>query len=97
MEEKTRKQFFREYQRLMHDFDFLEFESSKDEDMVDEYFNKLKEWGCRAFGGHEWLFDMCGHWEHQYCAACFVAKYPGLKIHEDRDVTEEEYLKSLGN
>ena len=38
---------------------------------------RLQRWGCSA-SKHDWQYDQCGYWQHQYCIECGSAKYPDL-------------------
>lgn len=52
----------------------------------DEECNKVTEWGekirelrCPVIvGQHNWVYDQCGYWAHQYCSGCMAFKYPEL-------------------
>jgi hypothetical protein len=61
---------------------------------------KLKQYGCDICG-HDWVFDQCDYWQHQYCIECGNAKYPDLAKRSCNDLTsamgkmsEEEFAQS---
>lgn len=87
----------------MSELDFMDFESDKDCNGVGEIEDKLNEWGCRAFDRHEWIYDQCGYWQHQYCVHCRNAKYPEMARKrcgeidaEMGEISEEEFLTANG-
>lgn len=68
---------------------------------LDEWEDQIAELRCKISGNHEWEFDQCGYWGHQYCLHCDAAKHPELASLSCRDavdkvgkITEEEYIQS---
>lgn len=62
---------------------------------------KLQQWACRA-SEHDWYYDQCGYWQHQYCIECRAAKYPALARQKCGELTakmgnmsESEFLSGL--
>lgn len=62
---------------------------------------KLENWLCKE-RGHDFIFDQCGYWQHQYCVDCKESKYPDMAVKSCGDLTkemgkmtEEEYYASL--
>jgi len=97
MEEDLKKEFW----QLMNKLSAIDFESDKDLDSVGEIEEKLHEWGCKALGGHDFVTDQCGFWQHKFCCRCGEAQYPDLArqrcsvlYKEMGKMTEEEYLKN---
>ena len=59
----------------------------------------LKTSVCNVIG-HEFEYDQCGFWQHQFCLLCRESKYPTLAskncgelIKEMGSIEEAEYLK----
>lgn len=70
------------------------------EDMVDTVQDDIKELRCEI-DGHDFTFDQCGYWQHQYCNKCHKGKYPHLigkscseLVKEMGSITEEEFNKN---
>lgn len=81
-----------------HAFKTLRAKITAIEDSFLEKIQELRALTCEASGGHEWVVDHCGYWQHQYCAHCAQAKYPVLSGKrcgeldaEMGDMTEETY------
>ena len=94
------------FKDLMKRLDFVvdELLDEANEKVVDELIDvvdELRIWGCESKSiEHDWQFDMCGHWQHQYCINCRQAKYPELSKKQCGelnalmgDMNEEEYNK----
>ena len=68
-----------------------------EEDRFESWVERVRIQACEMLGGHDWVFDQCGHWGHKYCDNCDSPKYPELcgsdKLPEVKGVTEEEYIK----
>jgi hypothetical protein len=94
---------FTEARDLIRSLDDLSYDMlhhAKSDDLC-ALIEKLKQWGCKA-EGHEWIFDQCGYWQHQYCVECHGSKYPDLAKKNCHDLTTEmdgmseaEYLRRL--
>lgn len=66
---------------------------------LDDWLSEIRALRCTIIAEHEWIFDQCGYWGHQYCIGCHAAKYPDLaplRCSEAKEkvgaITEEEYL-----
>jgi hypothetical protein len=80
---------FAEFRALMGRLGSLEFENDSDGDKVYDIEQDLNEWGCKAFNTHDWVYDQCGYWQHQYCLHCRCAKYPDLSGKRCGELTEK--------
>lgn len=94
--------YFAEFRAIMKKLNYLDFESDKDCDAVGEIEDELNQWGCKAFDNHVWVYDMCGMWQHQYCAYCDSSKYPSMRgktcgqlNKEMGNISEADYLAKL--
>lgn len=65
--------------------------------------DKLLELLCNVSGEHDFIFDMCNFWQHQYCAKCGKPKYPSMASQRCSELTEkmgtmteEKYIKNNG-
>ena len=90
------------FRKILEEYEDYAFNDTADEGFVDEIFYKLKELHCTTTEDHEWIYDMCGYWQHQYCDWCHKAKYPDLNSkkcsqldEEMKGMTEEEYLSTF--
>jgi hypothetical protein len=81
-------EIYKEFKGIMEELDFMDFESDKDCDAVGEIEHKLNAWGCKLFG-HNWVFDQCGFWQHQFCTGCREGKYPDLARKKCSELTAE--------
>lgn len=67
------------------------------EDQFDDWRDKVAGAWCELSGEHQWVYDHCGFWGHQYCLWCRTPKYPEIpgRCSECGDlmkITEAEYL-----
>lgn len=69
----------------------------KYDNMLFELHEQLQKWYCSTFA-HNWTFDQCGWWQHQYCVRCHDAKYPEFEdescsglSEQMGDITESQY------
>lgn len=84
------KELFHELRSMISDLDDLSYDMLEHPkaDALCELIDKLKQWSCRA-SEHDWIYDQCGYWQHQYCVRCGSAKYPGLAKRSCGDLTAE--------
>jgi hypothetical protein len=47
-------------------------------DILQEYEERIRAIRCEMQLDHEWIYDHCCFWGHQYCTNCRKAKYPTL-------------------
>ena len=90
---------FREIVRKLDDLSYEMPDHAKVEELCG-IIESLQQWGCRA-DKHDWIFDQCGYWQHQYCVNCGAAKYPELAGRrcgeldaEMGKITEEDFLSA---
>lgn len=91
----------KEFRDLVRKLDNLSYEfldHEKIEGLI-ALIEDFQKWGCEAYG-HNWAFDQCGYWQHQFCIECMEAKYPdmagqrcGELIETMGNMTESEYLQ----
>ena len=67
----------------------------------DVQINSLKDFLCEIKRGHDFVYDQCGYWQHQFCIECGAAKYKDLSSKRcgtlDKEmgkITEEQYIAS---
>ena len=99
---KIGKELLAEFRALVDRLDDLSYSTLQDPDCeaLLEAIGGLQEWGCKV-SEHEWIFDQCGFWQHQYCSSCGAAKYPDLAkkscgnlVAQMGRVSEGEFLAS---
>ena len=76
-------------------------DDSEDEKLID-WEQEIRELRCKVIGEHDWTFDHCCYWGHQFCCGCHAHKYPELgklRCSEAKqkigDITEDEYRATL--
>lgn len=93
---------FAELRGLLRELDELSYDMLEHPkaDALCGLIEKLQQWGCRA-DKHDWQYDQCGYWQHQYCIECSVAKYPDMAKQSCGELTakmgkmtEAEYLSA---
>lgn len=49
-------------------------------DKLTDWEQEIRSLRCKIVGEHEWTYDHCCYWGHQYCLGCHERKYPELSI-----------------
>ena len=73
--------------------------NDNEDEIFDNWIMELRLQKCKIINnGHEWEYDQCGYWGHQYCIGCNRSKYPELSslscseaIEKIGKITEEQY------
>ncbi len=103
-QEVVNAELFSELRGLLHELDELSYETLKYPKASElcDLIEKLNQWGCRA-SKHDWQYDQCGYWQHQYCTECRMAKYPDMAKQSCGELTskmgkmtESEFLSANG-
>lgn len=59
---------------------------------LSDLFDEFGEARCKIAGGHDWQYDQCSLWYHQFCFRCMARRYPEIPG-SCRDA--REYLRNL--
>ena len=78
---------FRAIVQRLDDLSYEMLDHPKADDLCG-IIEEFQEWGCKA-DEHEWDFDQCGYWQHQYCLRCGSAKYPDLAAKSCGELSNE--------
>ena len=93
---------FADLRSMLRELDGLSYEMLEHPkaDALCGLIERLQQWGCRA-NKHDWQYDQCGYWQHQYCIECGAAKYPDLARQSCGELTakmgkmtEDEFLSA---
>lgn len=101
MPDDINKKLFVELNNIIRAIDDLSYQflDHPQSDSLCDWIEKLQQWVCRA-SEHDWQYDQCGYWQHQYCIQCGAAKYPDMAKQSCSEltvkmgeITEEDFIK----